>query len=351
MIFKKQDNTVKDNILENGFSINSIELRISSFLSEISTKFNNTDIWQKNYVSARFGKSKASAAIVLRATNGQLDLAVKYIANKGNDRAQGVTGEYEHLQQVFNSLSARHKDVVPRPLHADRDAYAVEWVDLPVMKSQLVWGRFISPHRLSCLEAAARALKLIHQATAQCDRPLDLPRYIADARRSGATAASWKQSLERLVKISKKFEGVPVPHCRLHGDYSPENLLFSNKKIVVIDFSVDLNGPVYHDMCHCIMYFSFYCNNIFDNTFKLLRSDMEAFRCAYSGTDTPAHSDAFMLMQWAVMLTRWGRHEAKSRDPERASKLRALDWYFARQLEACCLGLQEALSRDSTQGM
>ena len=351
MVLKNKYNIVKHNIYKNGFSINSIDDGVSSFLNEISTKFNTADIWQKNYVGARFGKSKASAAIVLRATNGELDLAVKYFVSRGNDCAHGVAGEFEHLQQVFNSLSARHRELVPRPVHADRDAYAVDWVDLPGMKSQLVWARFISPKRLSCLEAAARALKLIHQATAECDRPLDLTRYVADARRTGASAASWKQNFDCFVKMSKKFEGVPVPHCRLHGDYSPENLLFSNKRIVVIDFAVDCSGPIYHDMCHCIMYFSFYCNNILGNTFKLLRSDMDAFRSAYSGTDTRAHSDVFMLMQWAIMLTRWGRHDAKSRDPQRASRQRALDWYLARQLEVCCLGLQEALSLDEYQRM
>ncbi len=351
MILTNSDNTIKKNIRKNGYSIDFIDEKILLFLSEISIKFETTDIWRYKYVRVRFRKSEASADIVLRATNGELDLAVKYVVNKLNDRVHGcLKSDYEHLQQVFNSLSPRHKDLVPRPVHAVRDAYAVDWVDLPGMKSQLIWGRFNSPKRLSCLEAAARGLKLIHQTTAECDRPIDFARYIATAQRSGVSAPSWNQSLKCFIRVSKRFEDVLVPHCRAHGDYSPENLFYLNNKITIIDFSLDLNGPYYYDMCHCIMYFSFYCNNIFDDIFKLLRSDMNAFMSAYSGTDTPTHSDVFMLMQWAIMLTRWGRHQAKSSDPQRASRLRALDWYFARQMEVCCLKLQEALSPDEHKG-
>lgn len=331
---------------KNGFSIKSVNDITSLLLSEISTKFNITDNWQKQYINVRLGKQRASAAIVLRATNGELDLAVKCFVGKRSDRARGEINEYDHLKQVFNSLPAQNKDIVPRPVHAVRDAYAVDWIDMPSMKLRLVWARFISPMRLSCLESAARTLKLIHQTAAQGDRPLDLSWYIAAARRSGASATSWNQCLDRFIKISKKFEGVLVPHCQLHGDYSPENLFFSNKKTKTIDFAHDHIGPTYHDMCHCIMYFSFYCNNFFNNTFNLLRSDMNAFRLAYSGIDKAAHNDVFMLIQWAIMLIRWGRHEAKSRDPQRASQLRALDWYFARQLEVCCLRLEQALSSD-----
>lgn len=350
MILKNRNNAVKYNICKNGISVNSVDEKISSFLSEISTKFNITDVWQKSYVSVRLRKSGANAVIVLRATNGELDLAVKYLVNSQNEQAHGVTSEYEHLQRVFNSLSARHKDLTPRPVHAVRDAYAVDWIDLPGMKLQLVWARFVSTKRLSCLAAAARALKLIHQTTAECDRPLDLPRYIARARRYDTSAASWKQNFDCFIQVSKRFEGISVPHCRLHGDYSPENLFFSNNKIVVIDFEHDSIGPVYHDICHCIMYFSIYCNNIFSNTFNLLRSDMDVFKSAYFGTDAPTHSEVFMLVQWAVMLTRWGRHDVKSRDPQRAFRIRALDRYFARKLEVCCVRLQEALSLDQCQG-
>jgi len=329
---------------KSGINLKQIENSNSILLEKISKNIDCDKNWRCNYISVRSRKPGARAAVVLRATNNKLDLAVKHFIPKQGEVTQAAIREFQLLEQIYSSLSASFKHIIPKPIYATTDAYAAEWVNLPSMKLRLAWARFNSVTRLSCLRAAARALKVIHQAGKQPAIPLELSTYITAARCSAAPDPSWDRNLDHFINILKRFEGVEVPYCRAHGDYSPENILFSPKRTVVIDFAYDATSPIYRDICHFIMYFSVYCNNFVQNAVDTTIDDANHFYEIYSKEDKSLDLDILLINLWATMIIRWGRHEFKYRDPERALHLRLLDRHFAGQLKLNCLRLQEILA-------
>ncbi|MGI9512455.1 MAG: aminoglycoside phosphotransferase family protein, partial [Anderseniella sp.] len=244
---------------KSGINPKQIEELTSILINKLPNNIEDGKNWKFNYISVRLRKPGARAAVVLRATNNKLDLAVKHFIPEQGEVTHTAIREFQILEQVYSSLPASFKHIIPKPIYATTDAYAAEWVNLPSMKSRLAWARFNSVTRLSCLRAAAGALKAIHQAGMQPAIPLELSTYITAARCSAAPDPSWDRNLDHFINILSRFDGVKVPHCRAHGDYSPENILFSPKRTVVIDFAYDAISPIYRDICHFIMYFSVYC--------------------------------------------------------------------------------------------
>lgn len=332
----------------NKMSISFIEFNksMSDLLAEISNIYQTDEEWSWRCTHFRLLKNDEGASVGVQARNGEMKLFIKYFGRKEGNIQQSALREYENLRQVYNSLPSYQKYLVPKPLHSKSGAYAVEWLDIPRMKTSLMWARFNSFKRSSCLRSAARALKSIQESGA-CDyQQVDVSAYIRAAQRCGGTDPAWKHNLKHFQKASKRFEGRQIPYCRLHGDYSPENLLFSPERVVVIDFAHHDFASIYHDMCQFIMYFSLYCNNFIYNTKEVFIMDMMEFRSAYFDGKDDSNYDVFILMQWAALLVRWGRHDAKSKDLQRNFCMRILDRYFARQLKLCCLELQKLMASE-----
>jgi len=334
---------VKYNFYKLKISIKNLNLSIQNFLNEISTKFCVSENWTWTYVYARRKRAPLKAVVTAHAKNEELNLCVKCYITDSNNYSHTAKWEFNNLKELRNSITEDHADIVPEPIHGGNEIFAMRWVHGSSMKARLTWARFIPQVRLSYLVTAAETLRLLHQAREKCPQPLNVQTYIRAAKNSGATDFYWKKNFAQLIKALNKIEGRPVPHSKLHGDFSPENIIISEEKTTVVDLAYEKIGPNYHDVCHCIMYFSIYCNNFFCNVPTLLMRDIEAFDLAYSGVRNLADDEEFILMLWITFLIRWGRHDAKARNIQRALHLRAADWYFARQIKACCLRLEQSL--------
>lgn len=327
-----------------GISISETSDLVDNFLSHISSKFKTNNNWSWKYIYIRKKRLPIKASVAIHAKNGDLDICVKCYITDNNEYLNTSNNEYQNLKEIYNLLPPERANIVPKPIEANDKIFAMGWVSAPSMKMRLAWARFNQENRLSHLVTAAQTLEMIHQTRAKGVQQLDFQAYIYAAQCSGAIDRSWTQNFNLLIKALNNVELHTAPYCKLHGDYSPENILISPEGPTVIDLAHDKIGPNYHDTCHCIMYFSIYCNNFFCNTPNLLIRDINSFAFAYSGTETLARNEGFILMQWITLLIRWGRHDAKARDSQRAPHHRAVDWYFARQIKACCFRLEEVLA-------
>jgi hypothetical protein len=330
---------------KDGISFSGIQQKVSIFLSTISCATEN-NYWTWTYIHYRKKGAPLKAAIAAHATNGECDLLIKIYVSENENKTHFALKEFENLKYFYDILPLHQKSTLPEPIQGSDEILATEWVDSSSMKLRLAWARFLPTARHSCLTHAAELLKLIHEVSPQHAQRVDWHSYIDTAQCSGSSDLSWNQNLNRFVDTLKSTEDDPAPYCRLHYDFSPENILISKHRKSIIDFASDKNGPIYQDICHMIMYFSIYCNGIFCSTTETLIEDLNVVFSTYSGKPNTPPNEPLMLMLWMTLLIRWGRHDSKAKDPKRATYLRALDWYFARQIKACCLRLDEILTSD-----
>ncbi|WP_262695892.1 phosphotransferase family protein [Kordiimonas aquimaris] len=208
---------------------------------------------------------RARKCNIFKITNNQdtHTLALK-VYRDGKTNARGPQNQYEALQQLERTSGSAAINA-PRA-HAflpDVNAIVMDWVDAPPLRNALWRSAFSSEDKLAYVKSAAQWLRRFHENSGIENKPFDAtalcnqienrleqsPASAVDMRDS----ALFKSAYERLKTIAST-NSVLAPHAKLHGDFTPTNILIKDNDAVGIDIWGVRYGTIYEDVARILTY-------------------------------------------------------------------------------------------------
>jgi len=209
---------------------------------------------------------------------------------------------------------------VPEPLRAlpEHRALLMEWIEEPQVSRLL--GRVGSrrEERARLFAAAGRWLRHYHEHAGVRAAPLDAGRLRGeiDALLGGGDGkprllrdAAFLRFHDRLREHAPCFEGLPVAHARVHGDFNPNNLMHGRDRTVGIDLGLTPSSPVTSDICRFLVLAEtskpFIGRSGRLGPLGAERLDLEAFLSAYGALSPALGERQFAFLYLAEVLRRW----------------------------------------------
>lgn len=208
---------------------------------------------------------RARKCNIFKITNNQdtHTLALK-VYRDGKTNARGPQNQFEALQQLHRTNGSA---VINAPrAHAflpDVNAIVMDWVDAPPLRNALWRSAFSSEDKLAYVKSAAQWLRRFHNNSGIKDSPLDAvtlfkhietrleqnPINIAEMKDN----ALFIRAYERLQTLAQT-DAIIAPHAKLHGDFTPTNILINNDEAVGIDIWGVRYGTIYEDVARILTY-------------------------------------------------------------------------------------------------
>lgn len=167
---------------------------------------------------------------------------------------------YKALEQYYDADSTAYNVPKPYALYDDQGAVLMEWIKQPKLRG-IMWH--FTLHRYSAIERCAAWLKWFHGKQETKMRP-----YQDTALRKIAAATNdpnfiapqhFEESLQSFVAFINKHKNKSILHGRIHGDFTPYNILLdTQKRMIGIDFTAQEIAPLYTDIARFFMYMNSY---------------------------------------------------------------------------------------------
>ena len=175
--------------------------------------------------------------------------------------------EFEALRAMSRLMDGKHFSVA-RPIayleqHSALVTEAAPGVDLGSAIKERVRA-FPRPRAIDELlrhcERCGEWLRVYHEATCVDGIKLSLEEmrdyvdarleFLARQRVASFSADDRRLLLQAFDRLAEHVSDDQLGFVGIHGDYSPGNLIVSEKKVVVIDFTMAEQGSRYHDIAH-----------------------------------------------------------------------------------------------------
>lgn len=276
--------------------------------------------------------------------------AVKLFRHRHARQQAKAQAAFDLLQTLYPRNNERF--AVPKPYTAvpKQAAVITEWVEGRQLSGVL--RRQDGKARSLTLRQAGEWLRWFHEGTVQDGLPYDhgrallrIDRLSRHLRKNESRRLEAHRAL--LEHASRHFASLHLPHARLHADFTPLNLLFDGVRMVGVDFTHPVNGPITHDICRFLVYadiYQFWLTRASSlRRYGCRRSDYESFMAGY-GPLVLAESE-FLYLQYTEIVRRLASLLLLSRK-RRISLLRWLELFRLRRIARhAAFGLRAAMHK------
>lgn len=235
--------------------------------------------------------------------------AVKLFRHRQARQQAKAQAAFDLLRTLYPRNNERL--AVPRPYTAipKRAAVITEWVEGRQLSGVL--RRQDGKARSLTLRQAGEWLRWFHEGTVQERVPYDHGRALARIDRlsrhlrknESRYLAAHRELLEH---ASRYFSSLRLPYARLHADFTPLNLLFDGVRMIGVDFTHPVNGPVSDDICRFLVYadiYQFWLTRASSlRRYGCRRSDHEAFVAGYG--PLALSENEFLYLQYTEIVRR-----------------------------------------------
>jgi tRNA A-37 threonylcarbamoyl transferase component Bud32 len=182
-------------------------------------------------------------------------LAIKYCKQSPFDKPDyaGARKMWRALEQCHAKMKQHNNFSVPVPVILLEQVAVVvaEWVDGKSVGDALTDPAFDYKANLENMRYCGTWLHYFHEAFKVPDKLLDTKEKI-DSLMSTSLYRDNKKTFRRAIDLL--YQSAPAMAAqgfsasRLHGDYKPENVLVSGKRVVGIDIHLEFENVVYYDV-------------------------------------------------------------------------------------------------------
>ena len=208
---------------------------------------------------------RARKCDIFKITNNQHThtLALK-VYRDGKTNIHGPKNQFNALQQLACNTG---EAVINAPrAHAflpDANAIVMDWIDAPPLGHALWRSAFSSEDKLAYVQSAAHWLRRFHDNSRIEEKAFDVSALLAkiDTRVENSPSCVTQMkggdlflSAYQHLKSAASAAPMIVPHAKLHGDFTPSNVLIRNGEAVGIDIWGVRYGTVYEDIARMLTY-------------------------------------------------------------------------------------------------
>lgn len=263
---------------------------------------------------------RARKCNIFKITNNQdtHTLALK-VYRDGKTNARGPQNQFEALQQL-QQTNGRTAINAPRA-HAflpDVNAIVMDWVDAPPLRNALWRSAFSSEDKLSYVRSAAHWLRCFHDNSGIENKALDtlaLFNQIETRLEQSPTNVAEMNSNRLFMQAYEHLQALTLgdtilaPHAKLHGDFTPTNILINNDEAVGIDIWGVRYGTIYEDIARILTYIGINSPFALKRTI-LMNGDnptplFHAFTQGYGADHMRSNASALWLSLLYQQLRRW----------------------------------------------
>lgn len=228
------------------------------------------------------------------------------------------TAHERRLRRIRAVMEGSTRLTVPRPLGAipQHRALLMEWIEEPQVSRLLARAGSRRKERARLFEVAGRWLRYFHDCAGARPAPLDVGRLRKDIRAmlGGADAGevrdgAFRRRHDDLLRHAHAFEGLPVAHAEIHGDFNPNNLLHGSARTVGIDLGLTPPSPVTSDIGRFLVQAET-AKPFLGMPFGLgplgsEKWDLQAFMAGYGAVPPGLDQRQFAFLILAEVLRRW----------------------------------------------
>ncbi len=281
-------------------------------------------------------------------------VAVK-VFEPGKGNAHIAEKQFSILEKYHPVIDEGQRFSIPRPVGyiPGHRTILMEWMEIPTLGTSLSKSGLFNPFRKKHLGRAAQWLRWFHNLSDIENKRFDSNHYIVKLEQRIAVLPEQVRDVVnddlfrrcyRLIQSSTPgFERMSIDHAVVHGDFKPDNLFYSLRRVVGFDFSDPGMRPVTEDICRFLLNIEI---GRFPGSGGMKRginpqffSDLELFRSSY-GLTRKALPDAFVaylmlieiLYLWQGMLIREMQQGTSWWRQQRLKRVLWMAEYFAEKV-------------------
>lgn len=247
-------------------------------------------------------------------------VAVK-VFEPGKGNAYIAEKQFSILEKYHSVIDEGQGFSIPRPVgYIPRHrTILMEWMEMPTLGTSMSKFGLINPFHKRYLGLAAQWLRWFHNLSDIENKPFNSNHYIVklDQRIAGLPKQvqgvvndELFQRCYRLIQSStSEFERMSIDHAVVHGDFKPDNLFYSQRRVVGFDFSDPGMRPITEDICRFLLNIEI---GRFPGSGGMKRginpqffSDLELFRGSYGLTRKELPDDFVVYLMLIEILYLW----------------------------------------------
>ncbi len=245
------------------------------------------------------------------------ELVIKVLRNAtGKNKARDI---HRKSLPFFKAATAAH--TIPEPLFplGGGDALAMECIDAPLCGARLAKGFHRRATREAVLRGAGGWLGWFHSLNHVASEPFEaqaafrkIEAIVDRIRALDADMLARDRWLADYMKLAetcaRSIEGVPLPHVRGHGDFTPFNCFIRGGTMIGFDYQVKRRFPVAHDICRFLVYLD--VHRLLPASAKELREsgcradDLTIFMEAYGAQGLPVEKALWLKLYFLELMRR-----------------------------------------------
>lgn len=217
---------------------------------------------------------KASSVIYSHA------IAIKVYRDQ-KKRKKNAMPQYAALERfapLLNGDNSEYRVPVAYGSFPEQRTFLMEWVEAPSLEHRLWRYCYHQGKQQQCMRRTFSWLRAFHEQADHDVKPANINRYKNrlqqfveqyEGKSLLARSAAFHAGLECITNLAGQFEGMNVDHARLHGDFTPSNMLIGDDVVTAIDIAGAQLLPVAEDICLQLSYIAIGYPNM------LTRGDMK----------------------------------------------------------------------------
>lgn len=263
---------------------------------------------------------EARECIIYKAYNPAYphDIAIKTYRQARNT---DYISQYDTLERFAISFNSNDNEFHAPKLFGDIPEYhtfLMEWIESPTLQWRL-WRHCYNKKKIQKdIRRTFQWLREFHSFTNPEQNLIKIDHYKNtlhqylknhDGKSSLIKNKVFQEGMECFKQLSEYYENFSTDHAKLHGDFTPSNILIDDEKITGIDFLGQHQSPVVNDICLQLTYIAIeYPNmlNRFDfkhppSHWPLLNIVLEA----YDFTEDRKQRNFLLFVFLYQLLRRW----------------------------------------------
>lgn len=224
-------------------------------------KISNNDRWK---ITGSVIQSRQCQIFKAEESTSGLTLAIKHYSNSTSDVAPKQ--QYEAFQRCHTTMAngnATYRVPATYFINQKHRIFAMEWISGKSLHS-LCWRPFQS-NRITNdhLERSGRWLRHFHESGEIRQEKINFSHTLKSIEKQIERVGpkyhqdpSFAASYLELEQIIEQLPGDNHPTALLHGDFTPANLLFSEKRVTGLDIWATVRGSIYSDIARIMTYLS-----------------------------------------------------------------------------------------------
>lgn len=281
-------------------------------------------------------------------------VAVK-VFEPGKANASVAEKQFSVLEKYHSLIDEGQAFSIPRPVGylPGHRTILMEWMEMPTLGASMSrFGPFNPFHRKQ-LGLAAQWLRWFHSLSEVEKRRFDAGHYIDKLEQRiaglpeqvrGVVNDDLFRRCYRLLQDSVcGLEQISIDHAVVHGDFKPDNLFYSSRRVVGFDFSDPGMRPVTEDICRFLVNVGISrspgSGGIRGGASPRFLSDLEQFRAGYGLSERELPNDLLaylmlieILFLWQGMLMREVQQGTSRRRRQRLKRVIWMADYFSQKI-------------------